>query len=54
MTAYRRVDDLYSPAGRLQVYQGQFRAQCSVTSIESLCFFSTGDYIIALSFSIMH
>jgi len=36
MAAYRRVDDLQSPAGRLPVYWDQLRSQRSVTSTGSL------------------
>ena len=36
MAAYRRVDDLRSPAGRLPVHRDQLRAQRSVSSMESL------------------
>ena len=36
MAAYRRVDDLRSPAGWLPVHQDQLRAQRSVSSMGSL------------------
>jgi len=36
MAAYRRVDDLQSPAGWLPVHQDQLRAQRSVSSMGSL------------------
>jgi len=36
MAAYRRVDDLRSPAGRLPVHRDQLRAQRSVSSMGSL------------------
>jgi len=36
MAAYRRVDDLRSPAGWLPVHRDQLRAQCSVSSMGSL------------------
>jgi len=36
MAAYRRVDDLQSPAGRLPVHWDQLQAQRSITSIESV------------------
>jgi len=39
MAAYRRVDDLSSPAGWLPVHRDQFRAQRSVTSMGSLYLF---------------
>jgi len=41
MAVYRRVDDLYSPAGWLPVHRDQLRAQRSVTSIGSLYLFPT-------------
>ena len=34
--AYRRVDDFYSPVGRLPVHWDQLRAQCSVMSMGNL------------------
>jgi len=39
MAAYRRVDDLRSPAGWLPVHRDQLRAQRSVSSIGSLYVF---------------
>jgi len=36
MAAYRRVDDLRSPAGWLPVHRDQLRAQHSVSSMGSL------------------
>jgi len=36
MAAYRRVDDLWSPAGWLPVHRDQLRAQRSVSSMGSL------------------
>jgi len=36
MAAYRRVDDLRSPAGWLPVHRDQLRAQRSVSSVGSL------------------
>jgi len=36
MAAYRRVDDLRSPAGWLPVHRDQLRAQRSVSSMGSL------------------
>jgi len=36
MAAYRRVDDLRSPADWLPVHRDQLRAQRSVSSMESL------------------
>ena len=36
MAAYRRVDDLRSPAGGLPVHRDQLQAQRSVSSMESL------------------
>ena len=36
MAAYRRVDDLQSPAGWLPVHRDQIRAQRCVASMESL------------------
>ena len=38
MAAYRQVDGLKSPAGRLPVHRDQLHAQRSVTSIGSLYF----------------
>jgi len=39
MAAYRRVDDLRSPAGWLPVHRDQLRAQRSVSSMGSLYLF---------------
>jgi len=36
MAAYRRVDDLWSPAGWLPVHRDQLRAQRSVSSMGKL------------------
>jgi len=36
MAAYRRVDDLWSPAGWLPVHRDQLRAQCPLSSMRSL------------------
>jgi len=36
MAAYRRMDDLWSPAGWLPVHRDQLRAQHSVSSMGSL------------------
>jgi len=41
MAAYRRVDDLRSPAGWLPVHRDQLRAQRSVSSMGSLYLFFT-------------
>ena len=40
MAAYRRVDDLQSPAGWLSVHRDQLRAQRSVSSMGSLYLFT--------------
>jgi len=40
MAAYRRVDDLRSPAGWLPVHWDQLRAQRSVSSMGSLYLFN--------------
>jgi len=40
MAAYRRVDDLRSPAGWLPVHRDQLRAQRSVSSTGSLYLFT--------------
>jgi len=42
MAAYRRVDDLRSPAGWLPVHRDQLRAQRSVSSMGSLYLFTYG------------
>jgi len=39
MAAYRRVDDLRSPAGLLPVHRDQLRAQRSVSSMGSFYLF---------------
>ena len=48
MAAYRRVDGFKSPAGWLPVHWEQLQAQCSVTSIEKLNFFTFEVYTILL------
>ena len=40
MSAYRRVDAFLSPAGWLPKYRDQLWAQCSVTSMRSLHYFT--------------
>jgi len=44
MAAYRRVDDLRSPAGWLPVHRDQLRAQRSVSSMGSLYLFLVVGY----------
>jgi len=41
MAAYRRVDDLRSPAGWLPVHRDQLRSQRSVSSMGSLYLFTS-------------
>jgi len=47
MAAYRRVDDLRSPAGWLPVHRDQLRAQRSVSSMGSLYLFLLRDAMLA-------
>jgi len=52
MAAYRRVDDLRSPAGWLPLHRDQLRAQRSVSSMEKplpfSLYFSYQRYVVQL------